>query len=311
MLLDVHRRARQAPEVHAAHPAVAGVLHEDAVPAVVLEFRMYGTLEPLDGQVLDAALCHLALIESFANECSAVNGTDGCCQRGVERQRVSLDRGHGAVPRDVDVARFPACIVEPAAEIAHRERCDPRLGGGPDNLYAVADMQSGVGRQRQSCTPGGHFFACNADGITRRHPALTLQIDGSAAVGPQLPQNGFPLSHATNDDARGLDAQRLAESERALAQKNGAATTLAVGFHRRNIVDATLQQVGAVALTGFYEEHVGHVGYRLFRGSVAAGAVVHGDKQLLFRFRSSMAEHQNEQACCKKKVSWVHSSTLF
>ena len=92
----------------------------------------------------------------------------------------------------------------------------------------------------------------------------------------------------------------------ALAQQDGTTAALTVGFQRGDIVDAALQQVAAVARLRLCKEHVRNVGNGFFGGSVAAGAVIHGNIELLLGFRSSLTEHQHEQACREKKVSWIH-----
>ena len=109
--------------------------------------------------------------------------------------------------------------------------------------------------------------------------ALTLHIDSSTTVKATLYQQRLSSSHSPEHNARFADAQRLIQIIGTFSNQDGSSF---LRFHRRNIVDSTLQVFGLIHI-----HHVLHIRYRLFRCPIATGGIVHRYIQYRFRLGSS------------------------
>ena len=270
------------PEIDSAHPAVAGVIHRDAVPAVVFVFGIPVVYGRFYRQVLNAHFGYFALVTGVNDITATLLSRHGTGQRCIHRQSVALDGCNGAVPFNIDIGGFPAGIVKVAAEIVHLQSANPFPCRRAEDADTTANGQSFGRFHRESGCSGLHQFVGNFDkpvvclmdislfidgemGFFRF--CLSFHIDSCAAVETAFHKYGLSFTHAPKHHARGLDAQRFIQEIGSLGNEDGSAF---LGFHCRHLIDGLLQMFRFVHI-----QHVLHVGNALFGSMIAAGGIVH------------------------------------
>ena len=128
-------------------PRIAGVLHRDGKPGMVLVLRVLRVVGGFEAEVFDADVFHAAGPRVSRDGAAAELGFEGGGDGRVERDAVAGDGGDGAVPVEVACAGSPGepPVAVAPAEVGHAEAGNPflRAGAGDEEAGAGGEADAG------------------------------------------------------------------------------------------------------------------------------------------------------------------------